>query len=192
VSSAFNVCADVSPHSADTARCELCDRIIYYVKRGTRILLENLFESNLALIEGSDVAAIGLGRMTVARARRCLRDRHTVSLTTLMAADFPGLLETFHPKMRQRAEICAPIMGEGGNTLYVMLSLLYRDTFIDRSTSGRRRLGTMSIVRFILLCFHLSHAYLLTSDSVFQMWSGALRIDAITTLFGPACSETKG
>ena len=171
---------------ASTKKCVACLTIRYMLNRGTSVLLETLLESIISLVHGSNVASIGIGRMTLRRARLCFSAKKRISLVDVLSDDFPGMCGAPGTNLTNKtlvdAEICAPILTDGGNELYVTLGEIYRsilrqDAVAVTSTNLRK-------CRYLLLCFHLSQAYRMTADSVFQMWGATLWINVVATLYG--------
>ena len=173
--------------SSPVCKCWLCELIYDRVRRGTKLLLETLLISNKALLNGSDIASLGMGRISTKCARACLHgkdDREAFSTT--MKRMFPGL--SLAPLVMEGNYMFAPIIDNGGHSLISLLSRFYNEFTMTKGDEleGEDKAGRIPFyarLRFICLSFHLSQTYLLTSDAVWQMWTDTLCQNSITSLF---------
>ena len=169
-------------HCPSTHQCIICDCCINVIKFATNLFLESLYQNYDIFTSGSDIVSININSISVSKARKILmetspHDTVDVSISRLkndLDSYFPGLR---YSELPDYANIYAPFMGKGGNTLYEALSLLYRGVIGEKVIVSQ-----ISLVEYCLLCFNINGLYFLTANMVGGLWSVALTLNSITTL----------
>ena len=164
----------------------LCTIVLHCVHNGTLLLLESLNNSWESHTAGYDTTVINLAKPTLSWAKEMLtRDRLTATEESEerhrkgLGLDFP-LLDI--PVYLNRLHMYTPLLREGGSAQYSMLAGLYRNVTEATKRDDTPIIPTV-IIRFMLLCFHLSAQYFLTPDVVTCMWSEPLGYNSVVTLF---------
>lgn len=173
--------------------CTACLRVKENVDFATTLMIEALVNQKHRFTSGSDVVTINLGHMSYTSARAILRNhprvmdsedekRHLDERTkATLNRDFPGLVWHASVTTPRSFGVYAPLLVQGATSIYTRLVQLY-GAVLQTSTRSKNVFPLISTVRFCLLCFHLNQQYMLTPDSVTQMWTEPLAINTITTL----------
>jgi len=176
--------------------CSICKYISNNIKFATKLLLESIYQIHDSFTYGSDIVSINISQLTEEKAKQILDNTPFINITeysdkqlsklieerfeNITKKDFPGIGNISMDKdILSRAGLYSPLMGKGGNSLYNTLSLLYKSSLHLPTDIPINRI---SVAEFCLLCFHLNGQYLLTPNSVSLLWSGAIRLNIITTL----------
>lgn len=177
--------------------CSYCNCFAEIVKNGTKHLLKIIFESYDSFSKGSNVVAIYGGKMSRQKARHIMKTCKKLPkgdvfesvrrMNGQLDEDFPALYWTL-PEHLEGCHVYAPMMGRGSNSLYHVLSLLYKSCMDETCDTT---LKWHSVIDHVLLCFHLSQRYLLSSNTVLEMWTTPLQLDRNTTLLYDDGGETE-
>lgn len=172
--------------------CAECKALKEIVVLGTRQCLDVLYLERKRYLDGIDAVGLCLGYVSNRRAKKILEQFPYVKnkreelarssfLKRLSDSDFPGLNAC---SLRNYCEHATPLMSGGDDdgdedTLYDVLSELYK------AATGRKENSSypkMSIVEFVLLCFHVSGLLRLTANTVSHMWSEVIKTNSVLLL----------
>lgn len=156
--------------------CLLCYIFETNVRHATLLLLEGLYSYCSSVTAGSDVVSIHVGRFSQSWAKATMSmKKRSETHKQILSADFPGL----SVDVLKNLYVYTPLLANGGNALYTMLKRLYANAL----NVCNERVSRISLIDFVLLCFHLSKQYYITADEAYFMWSEALRLNSVVTLF---------
>lgn len=171
--------------SASCLDCAVLKEIIDF---GTRRCLESLFLERTRFYSGSNVVGLGIGQISKEYARTVCKNypyvKHCEStevrgelLKSVVNDDFPSLNVYNLPSY---SLWLIPLMDSNEHTLYGTLSRLYK---VAVGIKVSHRLSKMSIIEYVLLCFHLNSLLLFTADTLRHMWSETLKLNSIILLY---------
>lgn len=165
-----------------------CKALKEIIIQGTRKCLDTLYLERKRYLDGINAIGLCLGYISNKHAETILQDfpymknKHeelnlSSYLKCITDCDFPGLDVCNLPNYFENA---VPLMRTPGeNTLYNTLSELYKVAMRYESISTYPKI---SIVEFVLLCFHLTGLLRLTANSISHMWGETIKYNSVLLL----------
>ena len=167
--------------------CMHCKALKEIIRDGTRKCLNMLYLERKRYLEGSNTIGLCVGFVSNQHAKKILQNfpyvknaHENLSRSTyikcLTDCDFPGLEAC---SLSSYFEQIVPLMTAcNENTLYYTLSMLYKATMLYVKSPFAK----ISIVEYVLLCFHLSGLLCLTANTISHMWAEVIKYNAVLLL----------